>query len=144
MDLFAVGGTLNRKIRFLTPRSETGSMTGWGVTSSIHSVSTIQSSQTAEIVLDWKQGVSAGIFAGIVPLFWALETPAVFQADFQPPVSAAENSVPGGRVSRAKTGLAARIIENVWVKAPSRTRTVLLRIKSEGFELPAPFRGSIA
>jgi hypothetical protein len=30
---------------------------------------TIQSSQTAEIVVYWKQGVSAGIFAGIVPLF---------------------------------------------------------------------------
>jgi hypothetical protein len=44
--------------------------------------STIQSSQTAEIAVDWKQAVSAGIFAGIVPLFWSPVTLAVFQADF--------------------------------------------------------------
>jgi hypothetical protein len=44
-------------------------MTGWGVDSSVPTVSTIQSSQTAEIVVDDKQAVSAGIFAGIVPLF---------------------------------------------------------------------------
>ena len=43
---------------------------------------TSQSSQTAEIVVDRKQAVSAGIFVGIVPLFWSPETPAVFQADF--------------------------------------------------------------
>jgi hypothetical protein len=43
---------------------------------------TIQSRRTAEIVVDRKQAVSAGIFAGIVPLFWSPETPAVFQADF--------------------------------------------------------------
>jgi hypothetical protein len=79
---FAVGGTLNRKIRFLTPRSETGLMTGWGVTSSIHSVSTSQSRRTAEIVTDRKHAVSAGIFAGFVPLVWSPETPPVFQADF--------------------------------------------------------------
>jgi hypothetical protein len=44
-------------------------MTGWGVGSLVHTVSTSQSSQTAEIVVDWKQAVSVGIFAGIVPLF---------------------------------------------------------------------------
>jgi hypothetical protein len=53
-----------------------------GVGSSVLTVSTIQSRRTAEIVVDPKHAVSAGIFAGIVPLFWSPETPAVFQADF--------------------------------------------------------------
>jgi hypothetical protein len=43
---------------------------------------TIQSHRTADIVVDRKQAVSAGILAGIVPLLWSPETPAVFQADF--------------------------------------------------------------
>jgi hypothetical protein len=43
---------------------------------------TSQPARTAEIVVDRKHAVSAGIFAGIVPLFWSPETPAVFQADF--------------------------------------------------------------
>jgi hypothetical protein len=57
-------------------------MTGWGVGSSVPTVSTIQTHRTAEIVVDRKHTVSAGIFAGIVPLFWSPETPALFQADF--------------------------------------------------------------
>jgi hypothetical protein len=39
---------------------------------------TTQSSQTAEIVVDRNQALSAGIFAGVVPQCWSLETPAVF------------------------------------------------------------------
>jgi hypothetical protein len=39
---------------------------------------TIQSSQTAEIVVDRKQAGFTGIFAGITPQFWSPETPAVF------------------------------------------------------------------
>jgi hypothetical protein len=38
---------------------------------------TIQTDRTAEIVVDRKQAVSAGIFAGIGPRFWSPETPAV-------------------------------------------------------------------
>jgi hypothetical protein len=53
-----------------------------GSGSSVPTVSTIQTDRTAEIVADQKQAVSAGIFAGIIPLFWSPETPAVFQADF--------------------------------------------------------------
>jgi hypothetical protein len=43
---------------------------------------TSQSHRTAEIVVDRKHAVSAGIFVGIVPLFWSPETLTVFQADF--------------------------------------------------------------
>jgi hypothetical protein len=118
-------------------------MTGWGVTSSIHSVSTIRSSQTAKLVADRKKAASAGISAGIIPLFSSLETPAVFQADFQPPVSAAENSVPGGRGSSGQYRSAVQEQRSLGDQK-RRLNPLLLRIKSEGFELPAPFRGSIA
>src|ERR1700675_4153406 len=50
-------------------RFETGSMTGWWAASSISTVSTIQSYETANPGADSRQGVSVGIFAGIVPLF---------------------------------------------------------------------------
>jgi hypothetical protein len=43
---------------------------------------TSRTHRTAEIVIDRKHAVSAGIFVGIVPLFWSPETPAIFQADF--------------------------------------------------------------
>jgi hypothetical protein len=57
-------------------------MTGWGIGSSVPTVSTIQSSQTTEIVVDRKQAVLRGDFTGFVPLFGLRRTPAVFQADF--------------------------------------------------------------
>ena len=60
--------------------SETGSMTGWGVGSSVPSVSTIQSFQTADLRAGSKEAVSVGIFAGIVPLFRSPVTLAVSQA----------------------------------------------------------------
>jgi hypothetical protein len=53
-------------------------MTGWGVGSLVHTNPTSQFSQTAEIVLDWKQAVSAGIFAGITPQLWSLQAPVDF------------------------------------------------------------------
>ena len=46
---------------------------------------TIQSFQTADLRADSKEAVSAGIFAGIVPLFRSLVTLAVSQADFSLP-----------------------------------------------------------
>jgi hypothetical protein len=42
--------------------SETGSMTGWGVVSSVHTRLTIQSGQTADFQADLKEALSAGIF----------------------------------------------------------------------------------
>src|SRR5258707_13701928 len=65
--------------------SATGSMTGWGVGSSVPSVSTIQSFQTADLRAGSKEAVSVGIFAGIIPLFRSLVTLAVSQADFSLP-----------------------------------------------------------
>lgn len=58
---------------------------------------TIQSSQTADFQADPKPGASAGIFAGVALLFPSLETFAVSQAKYPPPVSASKNSVPRGR-----------------------------------------------
>jgi hypothetical protein len=43
---------------------------------------TIQSFQTADLRVGSKEAVSAGIFAGIIPLFRSLVTLAVSQADF--------------------------------------------------------------
>jgi hypothetical protein len=57
-------------------------MTAWGVGSLVHTSPTIRSHRTAKIVVDRKHAVFAGIFAGIVPLFWSPEAPAVFQVDF--------------------------------------------------------------
>jgi hypothetical protein len=73
-------------------------MTGWEVGSSVPSVSTIQSYETANPGADLRLAVSVGIFAGIVPLFRSPGTFTVSQADFWPPVSASRNSVPRGGV----------------------------------------------
>ena len=43
---------------------------------------TIQSFQTADLRVGSKEAVSAGIFAGIIPLFRSLVILAVSQADF--------------------------------------------------------------
>ncbi len=94
--------SLHRKFPFLARVSETGSMTGWGVGSSVPSVSTIQSSQTAHFVGDSKDAVSAGISSVSSPDFLSLWTSAVSRADFWPPVSASKNSVPGSWISRGK------------------------------------------
>jgi hypothetical protein len=79
-------------------------MTGWGVGSSNHTVSTIQSYETANPGADSLWADSVGIFAGIVPLFRSPVTLAVSQADFWPPVSASKNSVPRGKVLTANAG----------------------------------------
>jgi hypothetical protein len=60
-------------------------MTGWGVGSSVPSVSTIQSFQTTDLRAGSKEAVSVGIFAGIVPRFRSLVTLAVSQAAFSLP-----------------------------------------------------------
>ena len=57
-------------------------MTGWGVGSSVPSVSTIQSFQTTDLRAGSKEAISVGIFAGIIPLFRSLVILAVSQADF--------------------------------------------------------------
>jgi hypothetical protein len=59
--------------------------TAWGAASSNHTISTIQSFQTADFHAGSKEAVSVGIFAGIVPLFRSLVTLAVSQADFSLP-----------------------------------------------------------
>jgi hypothetical protein len=56
--------------------------TAWGAASSNHTISTIQSFQTADLRVGSKEAVSAGIFAGIIPLFRSLVILAVSQADF--------------------------------------------------------------
>jgi hypothetical protein len=61
--------------------AENGSMTGWWVTSLCPTASTIQSFQTADLRVGSKEAVSAGIFAGIIPLFRSLVILAVSQAD---------------------------------------------------------------
>ena len=63
-------------------------MTARGAASLVQLVSTIQSHRTAETAVDRKHGVSAGIFAGLIPVFWSLWSVALAQDDFWPPVSA--------------------------------------------------------
>jgi hypothetical protein len=63
---------------------------------------TIQSSRTAETVVDRKEAVSAGISPVSSPDFLSLWTSAVSRANFWPPVSASKNSVPGTWISRGK------------------------------------------
>src|ERR1041385_2415865 len=88
---------------------------------------------------------SCGAFHRYPPQFWSPVTPAAFSVDFYPPVSGAENSVPGDGGSRRPTPFASPGMVESWApKAPSQTESALLRIKSEAFELPAPFSGSIA
>ena len=56
-------------------------MTGWWVSSSSPTVSTIQSNQTVDFRVDRKQAVSVGISDGIVPLRRSLATLVVSTAD---------------------------------------------------------------
>jgi hypothetical protein len=93
--------------------SETGSTTGWGVGSSIPSVSTIQSSETGETVLARKEAVSAGNLDGIVD-FSVSEEPNFLMGLFQAPVSTFKNSVPGGGLLRAMRSLSGEY-SSVWV-----------------------------
>ena len=57
-------------------------MTAWGAGSLVQMVSTIQSRQTAETVVNWKQAVCAGIFAVLIPTFQSLGTFDDLRADF--------------------------------------------------------------
>jgi hypothetical protein len=75
---------------------------------------TSRSSQTAEMVVGWKRAASEGIFAGIVPRFRSPVTPEFSQVDFWPHVSAAGNSVPGGRGSTADTVRQPENIGSLW------------------------------
>src|SRR5258708_1213604 len=63
---------------------------------------TIQSSRTAETVLDRKEAVSARISPVSSPDFPSLCTLAVSRADFWPPVSASKNSVRGRWIARGE------------------------------------------
>jgi hypothetical protein len=81
--------------------SETGSTTGWGVGSSVHSSPTIQSHQTADFQAKSKQAVYVGIYAGIVLLFQSPVTIWSLSGRFEPPVSASKNSLPRGRAATA-------------------------------------------
>ena len=44
-------------------------MTEWGIASLVQIISTTQSRQTSESVVDWKWSVSAGIFAALISAF---------------------------------------------------------------------------
>jgi len=77
-------------------------MTAWGAASLVQISSTIQSSQTAHFVGDFKETASAGISPVSSPDFLSLWTSAVSRANFWPPVSASKNSVPGSWISRGK------------------------------------------
>jgi hypothetical protein len=74
--------SLHRKFPFLTRLSETGSMTGWGVGSLVHTVSTIQSRRTAAIVVDRKHAVSVEISQVLFRCFGLWRRLQAFQADF--------------------------------------------------------------
>lgn len=136
--------SLHRKIPFLTRLSETGSMTGWGVGSLVHTVSTIQSVRTAEIVLDLKQAVSAGFSPVLFRSFGLRRRLRSFWPIFSRPSLQREIPFPGARFRRPLLLGSPGILGVFGLKTPSQTRSVLLRIKSEGFELAAPFSGSIA
>jgi hypothetical protein len=71
-------------------------MTAWWAASSISTVSTTQSPQTARFRRDTKWGVSAGIFGISLYEFWSLQAFERLSGDFGRPVSASKNSVPGG------------------------------------------------
>ena len=88
-------------------RFETGSMTGWWAASSISTVSTIQSFQTADLRAGSKDAVSVGIFAGIIPLVRSLVTLAVSQADFSLPSLHPKIPFPASGFSTARSRSAA-------------------------------------
>jgi hypothetical protein len=75
--------SLQQKIPFLTRVSETGSMTAWGATSLVQMISTIQSSRTAETVVDRKEAVSAGIVVAYSERFRSLPTLTVLPGFFE-------------------------------------------------------------
>ena len=98
--------------------------------------------RTAETVVDRKGVVSAGIPVAYFQRSRSLPTITVAGVDSCPPVSASKNSVPGDWVSGRNSRAGAR--EIVRREASFEQLPKLVRIQSEGFELSAPFRGSVA
>ena len=74
---------------------------------------TTQSSRTGETVIDQKPAVSAGILDAYFQRSRSLSTITASRVDSWPPVSASENSVPGGRVSSGKYRAAALQIRSL-------------------------------
>jgi hypothetical protein len=95
---------LHRKISFRTRASETGSVTGWGVTSLVQIISTTQSSQTARFQDDPHSGAFCGDLRPFISWVWSLEVSRRLSGDFWRPVSGLQNSVPGGRALTANAG----------------------------------------
>ena len=118
-------------------------MSAWGVGSSVHTVSTIQSSQTIETVTESKCPAFAGIFAELVSGFWS------------PWRLSAEEGVFWGHGLRASKfrSWEPAVQPQFWSFgitnlsadcAVLRLLHRLLRIESERLELAAPFGGRIA
>jgi hypothetical protein len=63
--------------------SETGSIPAWGAGSLVQIISTIQSSRTAETVVDRKEAVSAGIVVAYSERFRSLPTLTVLPGFFE-------------------------------------------------------------
>jgi hypothetical protein len=119
-------------------------MTGWGVGSSVPSVSTIQSFQTTDLWAGSKEAVSVGIFAVIIPLFQSLVTLAVSQADFSPPSLHPKIPFPAAGFPRPIPFGSREYWESWEAKnAVFELGPQLSRVQSEGFELLAPFCRSI-
>jgi hypothetical protein len=116
-------------------------MTAWGACSLVQIVSTIQSSQTAETAVDQKEAVSAGISTPIfnVPGLCRHQRSLRLVLGLRSlhpkiPFPATEF-----RDRTDQTALGNRLL-----RRGSSSFGNLLRIQSEGFELSAPFRGSVA
>jgi hypothetical protein len=123
--------------------SETGSTTGWGVGSSVHSSPTIQSYQTADFQAESKRAVSMGISAAIVPHF---RSPATFAVS---PAELSHRSL-HPKIPFPATGLRPVPLDRPGVfgcfwnhNGPFEPGPYLSRIQPEGFELLAPFCRSI-
>jgi hypothetical protein len=89
-----------------------------------------------------RRGRFCGDLAAYFQRFRSLPTITVSPVDSWPPVSASKNSVPGAL--DFGTELTSRPSGIVCRDASFEQRPNLLRIQSEGFELSAPFRGSVA
>ena len=117
-------------------------MTGWGVGSSNHTVSTIQSSRTAETIVDRKEDVSAGILDAYFQRSRSLPTITVSRGIFG--LRSLHPKIPFP-ATEFRTATDQPALGN-WVcrEAGFEQLRNLLRIQSEGFELSAPFRGRVA
>jgi hypothetical protein len=136
--------SLHQKIPFLTRMSETGSTTGWGVGSSVHSSPTIQSSRTGYFPVRFRFAVCAGISAIGSGPFGSLRASSVSGGVFGAFVSASENPVPGGQGSQADMGFVVREPDSGGVVTSVfwRRRAIVVG-SNQALRTAAPFRRSL-